>query len=147
MFSPALEWRDGVMWERYSLFDGQQVFGELFYKLLRHNWYNIILPLDVQHNHLIFVYATKWWPHQLTVIIIHSYRKLFFLVMRTVKTYSLSSFPMCNTVLIVVTITSWLIYFIIESLYILIPSPISPTHISVRACTIGPYVSDLLHLA
>lgn len=37
VFSPALEWRDGVMCERYSLFDGQQVFGELFYKLLRHN--------------------------------------------------------------------------------------------------------------
>lgn len=30
VFSPALEWRDGVMWELYSLFEGQQVFGELF---------------------------------------------------------------------------------------------------------------------
>lgn len=30
VFSPTLGWRDGVMWELYSWFDGQQVFGELF---------------------------------------------------------------------------------------------------------------------
>ena len=49
----------------------------------------------------------------------HSYKKIFFLLIRTFKIYSLSNFQMCNMLIMVTMlyiVSPWLIYFIAASL-------------------------------
>ena len=67
----------------------------------------------------------------------HSYR-IFFLVMRTFKIYSLSHFQMCNTVLLAVVamlcMTSpWLLYFFSIYLFLFIFMAVLSLHFCARA--------------
>ena len=52
---------------------------------LSYNWHSIVLLAGTQHNDSICVYITLPQWVQLTFVTIHSYKKTFFLVMRTFK--------------------------------------------------------------
>ena len=90
----------------------------------------LILKIEVQwqwvwgilHNDLVFIHI---YYKVSTICLFRHTHKIFFLVMRTYKNYSLSKFQICNTVLTIVTMlyiaSPWLVYFIIGILNLLTP--------------------------
>lgn len=103
-----------------------------FFFLLRHNWHIILHQFQV-YNIMIrcCVYCEMITIISLVSIQHHTVTKFFFLMMGTFKIYSLSSFQIFRTVLAIVTTLyvtvcyiPWFIYYITESLYILMLSPI-----------------------
>lgn len=92
-----------------------------FFKLIFYWGIINILVSGVQHDY-IFIYITEWSLTSL-INICHYTVTVFFLMMRTLKIYSLSSFQIYNTVLYSHHSLhfTWLTYFITRSLYLLTP--------------------------
>ena len=88
--------------------------------------YNSILISGVQHNDLIFACLVKCSLTTSKQPSPYVIPRFFLLVMRTFTVYSLSSFQICNTVLLTIAsmlyiLSQWLTCFITGSLYLLIP--------------------------
>jgi len=77
------------------------------------------------------VYTAKWSPQVLLTSVTTCSEKSFFLIMRAFKIYSLSDFQIWNTVLLTIvtmlTLHPYDIYFITGSLYLLTSFTILPT--------------------
>lgn len=93
---------------------------------LRYNWHTTLCC-----SGLIFTYIAKLVTISLVNTHYHTYLHIFFIVMRTLKIYSLSNFQVCNMVLSIITvlyiISRWFIYFVIANLYLWPPLPILTT--------------------
>lgn len=101
-------WYNGHMWSFVTAFKHVRQKGHIiFVSGVQHNWFNVYI-----YGHA----TTRRLVNPITNTLTH-----FFLVMRTLKIYSLSNFQICNPLLTVVTTLDirrlWLLYSITGSYF------------------------------